>query len=74
MGECEIVEEICSCHINQHFHAANHHARIAELEALVREIFAGDWTDENAEGDLVPIDRRWEFKERAEAALKGGKA
>lgn len=32
---CEIEEEICSCHVDSHFHAANHHAEIAELRAAI---------------------------------------
>jgi len=33
---CEIEEEICSCHVDSHFHAANHHAEIAELRARIK--------------------------------------
>jgi len=32
---CEIEEEICSCHVDSHFHAANHHAEIGRRLATI---------------------------------------
>jgi hypothetical protein len=38
-GECEVqTEELCSCHVNQHFHAANHDRVIAQQAARIREL------------------------------------
>ena len=66
---CEIEEEICSCHVDSHFHAANHHAEIAELRALFGPLMdEADWHVEGCDcAGCV-----WFEKARSALASKGG--